>query len=56
MATKKETKTTKKKTPKKTVAIYKGQEYEVLEKGNGVVILTDGLIHFGAREKNVTFK
>ena len=54
---KKETKTaTKKTTKKKNIAIYKDQEYEVLDRANGIVLLTDGLIHFGTKEKNVTFK
>lgn len=43
---------TKKRTRKETVT-YKGEKYTVLEKVNGKVKLTDGLIHFWVKETDV---
>ena len=51
MATKK--KETKKKTKKDTVT-YKGQEYEVMERQPDRLKLTDGVIHFWVKAKDVT--
>lgn len=53
-ATKKTTKkATKKASPAKTTATYKGQTFEVLERTDRMVKLTDGLIHFWAKASDV---
>ena len=49
MATKKTTKKAKKDT-----VTYKGQEYELIEESGNMVKLTDGLIHFWVKKKDVT--
>ena len=51
MATKKTT--TKKAEPKKDTVTYKGQEYTVLERGDNRICITDGLIHFWVKAKDV---
>ena len=38
---------------KKETVTYNGKKYTVLEKGNGRILLTDGLIHFWVKEENV---
>ena len=63
MATKKTTpktaepkKTTRKAAPKKqpkSTVIYKEQEYEVLDRMDNKIMLTDGLIHFWVRAEEV---
>ena len=50
MATKTTTKKAKKKTNKAT---YKNNEYTILEHQDGKYKLTDGVIHFWVREKDV---
>ena len=46
---------TEKKATKKTkkTVTYKEQEYTVLDRVPGKVLLTDGLIHFWVKEKDV---
>lgn len=51
MATKKTT--TKKAEPKQEKVLYRDKEYTVLERGEQRVCLTDGLIHFWVRAKDV---
>lgn len=43
----------KKAAPKKQTVTYKGKEYTVLEKNELSYKLTDGMIHFYARAKDV---
>ena len=35
---------------KKEMFLYKGKKYEVLERANGRVKLTDGVIHFWVKD------
>lgn len=50
-APKKETKTTAKKAP--DTVLYKGKEFFVVEKTEAAYKLTDGVIHFFAKAKDV---
>lgn len=43
-----------KKTKKPSKVTYKGQKYEVLDRTEDRVMLTDGLIHFWVKAKDVT--
>lgn len=62
MATKKETKTAKPASKKKAApkkdpnkAFCRGQEYTVLSRNEHRTELTDGVIHFWARNEDVTY-
>lgn len=54
MATKETTKkATTKKAPKAVKVTYKGAKYEVLDRNEHKVMLTDGLIHFWVRAEDI---
>ena len=54
MAEQKTKKTTRKPKEDRVTAQYKGKTYDVLEQNEHCTKLTDGMIHFWVRNKDVT--